>query len=388
MYIGGMECFAVEPEALPSVVQANNEFGLDLYAELCREEGNIFFSPFSLSSALAMTYAGAEGETAQQMAETLHFPTVREALHASFRSLIEGLTPTKDGCQLYTANALWAQKEYPFLTSYLSTVQTHYRAELNLMDFVAAAEDARKTINNWVEKQTRDKIQELIQPGMLDALTRLVLTNAIYFKGYWATQFDPGQTQDGPFYLSSEQTITAPLMHQTDLFKFLETPEFQAIELPYKGDALSMAIFLPREIMGLAELERTLSPTKLSEWFGKLVSQEVSVFIPRFKFASQFSLEKTLARMGMPLAFSSDADFSGMTGNRELFISAVVHKAYVDVNEEGTEAAAATGVVMRVTAAPAPPPVFRADHPFLFLIRDNRSGSILFLGRVANPTSA
>ncbi len=385
----GPAVFANAPEApKETVIEGNNAFALDLYAKLKEQEGNLFFSPYSISTALAMTYAGAGGNTEKQMADVLHFDLPQEKLHPAFRKLIERMNAQgkESGYQLSVANALWAQKDYQFLRAFLNTTKSNYGAGLNQVDFVKATEAARKTINDWVEKRTEGKIKDLIKPGILDSLTRLVLTNAIYFKGNWASQFKEKDTEDAPFTIARDREVTVPMMSQKEQFAYDETEMLQLLELPYVEDELSMVILLPKELDGLATLENSLAPGNLKEWLQGLRKQEVVVEMPRFKLTSQFSLKEVLRSMGMTEAFSVKlANFSGMTSGRDLFISAVIHKAYVDVNEEGTEAAAATAVVMKLRGAPRPPKVFRADHPFLFLIRDNQSGSILFMGRVVNP---
>jgi serpin B len=370
-----------------TVVEGNDTFALDLYAKLREQEGNLFFSPYSISTALAMTYAGARGNTEKQMADVLHFDLPQEKLHPAFRKLIERMNAQgkESGYQLSVANALWAQKDYQFLRAFLNTTKSNYGAGLNQVDFVKATEAARKTINDWVEKRTEGKIKELIKPGILDSLTRLVLTNAIYFKGNWANQFKEKDTEDAPFTVARDRKVTVPMMSQKEQFAYAETETLQLLELPYVEDELSMVILLPKEVDGLPDLENSLTPGSLKEWLQHLTRQQVLVQVPRFKLTSEFRLEEVLKSMGMTDAFLlPPADFSGMTGVKDLFISAVIHKAFVDVNEEGTEAAAATAVVMKREVA-AEPPVFRADHPFLFLIRDNQSGGILFLGRVVNP---
>ncbi len=370
-----------------ALVRGNNTFALSLYGELREQEGNLFFSPFSISAALAMTYGGARGNTAAQMEQVLHFEVTTERLHQAFSQLTEQLNAQgkKGGYQLSVANALWGQQGVGFLKKFLDLTEKHYGAGLRQVDFAAATEAARKTINAWVEKETQGKIKDLIQPGVLNALTRLVLTNAIYFKGTWAEQFDKKATRDAPFTLATRQQVKVPMMHKTENFGYTEAEDFQALELAYAGDDLSMVIFLPREVDGLAALEKKLSLENLESWLGGLRRQTVQVSVPRFTMTSEFGLQDVLKSLGMTDAFSGAADFSGMTGRRDLFISAVIHKAFVDVNEEGTEAAAATAVVMMTSAAPRPPVVFRADHPFIFLIRDNASGSILFIGRLVNP---
>jgi serpin B len=382
----------VAPKAPPAdkaeAVKGNNIFALDLYGRLRGREGNLFLSPASISTALAMTYAGARGETANQMASTLHFTLDQEHLHPALGALLYDLDGggKKRGYQLSVANALWGQKGYPFLPEFVTLAHDNYRAGLEEVDFVGATEQARQTINAWVERQTQDKIKDLLQEGVLSSDTRLVLTNAIYFKGNWASQFPKDRTQDGPFQVTAQEKVTVPFMDKTEKFNYLDGGTFQALELPYVDKDLATVVLLPKKADGVADFEKTLTVHNLNEWLGKLQEHEVVVALPRFKMTSEFSLGDTLAAMGMPLAFSPAADFSGMDGMKYLFVSAVVHKAFVDVNEEGTEAAAATAVVAVGASSGAPmTPVFRADHPFVFLIRDRRSGSILFLGRVTDP---
>jgi len=373
-----------------AVVSGNNAFALDLYAELRGADGNLFFSPFSISTALAMTHAGARGRTETQMAEALHFDLDQQRLHPAFKGLVEDLTAAQEkrGYQLSVANALWGQKGYRFLPEFLRLVRANYSGGFNQVDFKGATEAARRTINRWVEEKTRDKIKDLIKPGILTPMTRLVLANAIYFKGDWASPFKKTRTRDAPFTLMSGDKIKAPMMHQTEEFGYMEGDGYQALELPYAGNDLSMIVFLPRKANGLPEFEKSATMKGLAKNRPRLRRRKVVVALPKFKMTSEFRLDDTLKSMGMGDAFSIRlADFSGMTGNKELYVGAVLHKAFVDVNEEGTEAAAATGVVMALKsmARPRPIPVFRADHPFVFLIRDNRSNSILFLGRVMNP---
>jgi len=372
-----------------ALMNGNTAFALDLYGELREEEGNLFFSPYSISTALAMTYAGARGNTEKQMAQVLHFTLPQDQLHPAFASMEAALKAIqeKGEIELRVANALWPQKDYVFLKEFLELTKKYYGSAITPLDYKTAHEAARRTINAWVEEKTNDKIKDLIQEGVLDALTRLVLTNAIYFKGNWATQFDKNRTEDAPFHLLSGKSVETPLMHQKQTCGYAEFEGLQVLELPYVGDALSMVVLLPKEVDGLAELEHRLTVENLEKWTNQLRKQEVSIFLPKFSMTSQFQLGKTLASMGMPDAFNMSADFSGMDGTKNLFISAVIHKAFVAVDEEGTEAAAATGVVISLKAAPRPAPVFRADHPFVFIIRDNVSGSILFFGRVVDPTA-
>jgi serpin B len=375
-----------------AVVEGDNNFAVGLYGQLRSQSGNLFFSPESISTALAMAYAGARGETASEMAKTLHFTLPPGQLHPAMGALLRDLNAAHQGYQLSVANALWAQSGYTFLDNFLQLLNNDYDAGLNQVDFKASTEAARSTINQWVEQKTANKIKDLLQPGALKSSTRLVLTNAIYFKGDWQTQFDKAQTKDEDFHLSSTQTKIAPLMHREGGFNYFNGGTFQLLEIPYQSNELSMIIFLPNDPGGLPALEQSLTASNTQQWIRQLgTTPKVIVTVPKFKTTQQFELGGTLAVLGMPQAFRPSADFSGMTGNREFFISAVIHKAYIDVNEEGTEAAAATAVTMRAMAVrapnPAPPPVFRADHPFVFLIRDRRSNSILFMGRMADPTT-
>lgn len=365
-----------------AVVKGNTEFALDLYAKVRAKDGNLFLSPYSISTALGMTYAGAKGDTASQMQKALHFPSAADQLNPAFRALIDQTKPSK-GYQLSVANALWCQLNTNFLDTYLSTAEKDYHAALKALDF-GKTEEARQTINTWVEKQTQDKIKELFKPGVLTPDTKLVLTNAIYFKGDWATKFKKDATKEEPFTAGSGK-LTVPMMHQKETFGYLDDPAFQALEMPYVGKELSMVVFLPKKADGLADFEQSLTASKLDGYLGKLREQEVIVSFPRFKMTSEFKLNDELKSLGMSDAFNeAAADFSGITGKKNLFISAVVHKAFVEVNEEGTEAAAATGVVIRPTSVRLDN-IFKADHPFFFVIRDKRNGSILFMGRLAAP---
>jgi serpin B len=382
---------AREKPATAPVVEGNTQFALELYGKLRGKEGNLFLSPYSISTALAMTSGGARGKTLEQMTAVLHLPDQKE-LHPAMASLIRqvnGEPGKKRGYQLKTANALWGQQGHPFLPAFLKLQKDHYGAGLRQVDFKGDAEGARKTINAWVERQTEKKIKDLLPRGILDSMTRLVLTNAIYFKGDWQFQFKKDATREQPFHLADGGTVKVPLMYQQGRFGYFETKAFQALEMPYTGKHLSMVVLLPRKADGLPALERDLTPANLAPWLRGLRQRVVRVYFPRYKLTSQFALKPTLQAMGMELPFSrASADFSGMDGKKDLYISAVVHKAFVDVNEKGTEAAAATGVVVKAKSArkdPPTTPVFRADRPFVFLIRDTRNGSVLFLGRLVKP---
>jgi serine protease inhibitor len=372
------------------VVRGNTAFALSLYQKLSSAEGNLFLSPFSISTALAMTFAGARGNTAREMAAALHFSMEGEELHSAFAGLERNLLDAggKGGVRLKVANALWPQQGYPFLPEYLALLERYYGTTATPVDYARATEQARQTINRWVERETEEKIKDLIPPGVLDPLTRLVLTNGIYFKGDWASPFKKGATHEAPFHGTQGSSIKVPMMTEQHRFKYGERDDLQILELPYAGQELSFVVLLPRRVDGLRELERALTAEGLADWTGGLREQEVVVFLPKFKLISQFRVDAALKALGMVDAFSpGKADFAGMDGKPHwLYIGAVLHKAFVGVNEEGTEAAAATGVVVGLTSARVQPPTFCADRPFLFLIRDNHTGSILFMGRVVDPS--
>jgi serine protease inhibitor len=384
--LAGVHAQTVETNSL---VSGNNTFALDLYARLKSGPGNLFFSPFSISACMAMTYAGARNDTAQQMVRTLHFSESQEVLHSQFGVWQSQLKAAqqKQEIELKLANGLWGQQGHPFLPGFLGIARQTYGAKLNQVDFGASPESIRREINGWVADETQGRISGLIPPGMLNRETRLVLVNAIYFKGQWARPFNRNNTAQAPFFLAHADQVPAPFMTISAGFKYAAPEGLQLLELPYRGGGFSMVVLLPGETGGLEEIERRFNEPQLNSWLALARPQKVHVFLPKFKVAGQFGLAGTLAGMGMPAAFSSAADFSGMDGRRDLHISAVVHRAFVEVNEEGTEAAAATGAAIGLTAARAGPvPIFRADHPFIFLIRDAHSGGILLLGRVDDPT--
>ena len=386
--------FAVGDERRPftaaEAAVSGNAFACDLYLELSGTPGNLFFSPSSISTALAMTYAGARGATASEMAATLCLPDRQDTAHEAYAELLTDLAPGTDATHiLRVANRLWGQQGFDLLPEFLATVRKHYDGGYAPVDFARAADESREIINTWVAEQTEDKIQDLLQPGTVGAQTRLVLTNAVYFYGLWQHAFELRATADAPFFTTPDRSVDAPFMSQVEHFDLGEADGLRILELPYDGEELSCYILLPDAHDGLAGLERRLDAEILDGWLADLSRQRVRCILPRFKLTSQFELGRTLADMGMPSAFSSmQADFSGITAEEPLYISKVVHKAFVDVFEEGTEAAAATAVVLkRLSIAEEDPPVeFRADHPFLFLIRHEGTGTILFMGRVIDPS--
>jgi len=380
-------------KAVPTaVVAGNTAFALDLYGKVRSEPGNLFMSPASISTALSMTWAGARGDTAKQMTKVLHFDLPEQQQHEGQAALLARLSSSSPNSpQLAIANRIWSQKDMSLEAPFVKLTNEQYGAGIELVDFVGKPNDARLTINQWVKKKTNDKIVDLLAPGVINPLTRMVLTNAIWFKGSWATAFPKANTKDLAF-ATSAGSKKVPTMQQVLRTRHATTADAQLLELPYKSSdpdrALSMVIVLPKAKDGLNKVEATLNSASLDSMIKSLAPMKVDVALPRFSTTKSFELKDTLSSMGMPLAFTEGvADFSGINKKGGLYISKVVHKAFVDVNEEGTEAAAATAVIVATeSAAVEPPPVaFRADHPFVFFIRDNQTGTILFMGRVADP---
>lgn len=377
---------------LASLVQGNSMFAFDLYQALRLREGNLFCSPYSISLALAMTFAGARGETEAQIADTLRFVLGQGLVHQAFNCLDQLLAGRGEGAEgkdgegfrLHIVNAVWGQRDYQFLESFLDVLAENYGAGIRLLDFVQDPEGSRKTINDWVSRQTEGRIEDLLAEGTVDVLTRMVLTNAIYFNAAWQNPFDEQATSDGAFRLLDGGEVSVPMMHLTENLRHARGDGYQAVELPYDGGELSMVVLLPDEGR-FDRFEESLDAAGVAAALDGLADTRVRLSMPKFRCESEFSLKDTLSAMGMPVAFSDAADFSGMTGNRELAISEVVHKAFVEVDEAGTEAAAATAVVMRLTAAPGEPLEVRIDRPFVFFIRDVETGAVLFVGRVVNP---
>jgi serpin B len=384
------------------LVASNTAFAFNLYTQLREQEpGNLFFSPYSLSLALAMTYAGARNQTAQQISQVLHLPPRSAAqIHPLFAQLQQGVNQAQQHVKIHVANALWGEQSHPFLPSFQELIVQNYDANLNLIDFNNAFSTAHAQINTWVKEQTQQKITQLLKPGLIDSLTRLVLVNAIYFKGNWDSPFDNQQTKPAQFWLNSHKNITVPMMKQESHFGYAENQLLQLLELPYVGSVsddedsleftfapnrLSMIILLPRQRNGLTQVENSLNRRNLETWLSQIHWQKVKVTLPKFTINTGFDLAATLAAMGMPNAFNRKADFSGIDGSKALYLKSVIHQAFVDVNEEGTEATAATGVAVTTRGIQPSTPQFSADHPFLFLISHKTSGSILFLGRLVKP---
>ncbi len=382
--LGGSHGFAQKTggNKMKAFAQDNNAFVCDLYAQLRQQEGNLFFSPYSISTALAMTYAGARSDTAAQMEKVLHFNLKEEALHSAFSQLskyLHGLE--KDGdIALKLANALWIQKKLGLLKKFKRLNEQYYKSEPFQVDFKNALEKARREINAWVADKTNHKIEELLQKGDIDPLTLLVLTNAIYFKGNWQNPFDEKMTRAESFWVTPDRDVKVPTMSQKGNFWHVEDKTLQIVALPYGGETLAMVILLPRAHDGLAEIESRLDAETIAHWLSEMYQRTLMLSLPKFTFSSRFDLSKTLETMGMKNAFSGSADFSGIAPEH-LFITKVIHEAFVEVNEQGTEATAATATMMGRSM----PQQFIVDHPFIFFIQDMSTGSILFMGRVINP---
>jgi len=380
-------------QGIQEVVNANNQFAFEFYSEINKnEQGNIFYSPYSISAALAMTYEGAKGQTADEMKSVFHFPE-NNVLRPNFAAIYNNINNKDKEYKLSTGNALWAQQDYPFLQDYLTTVEKYYGGKAANLDFDIETEKSRQTINTFIEEQTNYKIKDLIPQGALKSNAILVLTNAIYFKGTWVKQFDKKDTKDEDFSTNSGQRVKTPMMRLTGEdaeFNYAETDEIQILEMPYDGEDLSMLIILPKE-NNLGSIEKSLNSEKLTEWRNMLNEQRVDIYIPKFKFETKYFMKNTLIAMGMSTAFRDGAaDFSGMIDTTDTkdspFIQDAIHQAFVEVNEEGTEAAAATAVIIGIESLGPRIPIFRADHPFIFVIQEKETGNILFLGRVSDPT--
>jgi len=371
-------------------------FCIDLYKQLAAEKGNLFFSPFSIVTALAMTSAGAVGPTDAEMAAALHLNPDQDKRHAECASWARSLHTANSGLfkrptgglEISTANALWCASQIKFKDPFVKTATKEYQAEVRALDFKRNPDKAVEVVNDWVDDKTRGKIKQILTPDAINPATALILTNAIYFKGDWAEPFKKESTRDLDFTLDGGSKIQCPTMVQSDPLNYAKRDDFAVLEMPYKGDRMSMVFLLPDRIDGLPDLEKKLTAILLSDALDALKRQKVIVYLPKFHAETRYQLSDHLQKMGMRLAFSrTDADFSGMTGDQPLSISAVIHKAFVDVDEKGTEAAAATAVTMELASAVPrqEPPVFRADHPFIYFIRDTQTGQILFAGRMADP---
>lgn len=370
------------------LVKSNQAFAMDLYSKLSSSKENVFFSPYSISTALAMVYGGARGPTEKQMAKTLHFNLKQKNLHEAFYKTRMKLNDTRM-FELIESNALWLQQDHSFTKNYTELIATNYGGGLNRVDFKRAPEAAGKKINSWVQKKTNNRISDLIQADTLQPDTRLVLTNAIYFKGKWHRPFEKEDTKDAIFWRTRKNKIKVPFMFQHDRFKYMENENLKAVILPYSGDDISMIIILSKKIDGIDDVERLFNAKVFRSWEPLFHRAEVKVYLPKFRISYEALLAKTLISMGMTNAFEKTADFSGLDGTKTLFLDDIIHKSFIDVNEEGTEATSASAAGKILTSYETPlkgrPKEFRADHPFIFLIQDSNSGNILFMGRVKQP---
>ncbi len=371
------------------IINGLNGFSFDIF-NLMNEnsKNNEFISPLSISSALAMTYAGAEGITAQQMREAVNFGPQRYEFHYFYGKMLDSLTKSDGDFEINIANAVWVQETFPLLSEYIKTVRKEYKSESQELNFIKAPEKSRKTINDWVEDKTNERIKNLIPKGVIEADTRMILTNAVYFNAEWLNYFNEKLTRQEPFYGYGKVEQQCEMMYQRNHYAYSKTGTLEILEIPYKGNKYSMMILLPRDLLGLKDQIENMNMDILEKHDQTKEWEDVMVYLPKFKLETDYELKPPLTALGMKEAFTDMADFSGMTGKKDLKISSVIHKAFIEVDERKTEAAAATAVVMKLTAA-APvqtsPIEFRADHPFMFLIRHNESGIILFMGQVTTP---
>jgi serpin B len=391
-------CAADTPTTQPAqaAVTASNLFALDLYSQIRSGDGNICISPYSVSSALEMAAAGAGGKTAEQMLSVLHWTGNADELPAAASALNALIAPPpttrnteSPEAQISIANALFGQKGFDYHQPFLNLLAQQYGAPLQNVDFAGQPGAACEQINNWAAKQTHNRIMNAVPPSAITAQTRLIVVDAIYFKAAWENEFRKSSTSDQPFFLEGKDPVQIPLMQLRESCNYVENETLQAVELPYRGD-FSLVVLLPRKREGLSDLEKSLTATSLDGWMKQMARQSVQVFLPKFRTVGEYELNQPLAKLGMTDAFNAQAaDFSGITSAVKLCIDRVIHKTFISVDETGTEAAAITSVTMRMTAVLAPrhqqPTIFRADHPFVYLLRHRPTGAILFIGRVTNP---
>jgi len=380
-----------------NISNANNQFAVDLYLRYAKEKNpneNIFFSPFSVSSAMAMVYEGAKGQTAQEIGGVFHFPEDIMQMRNSYQNAFESINNNSSSYTLNTANALWVQNNYQLLSSYINAIKTYYGGNITNLDFINNVSKAVGAINQWVADRTANKIQNILSISDINQYTRLILTNAIYFKSAWSDKFDKSSTQQKDFKTDSGNNSKVGMMEQTSYFEYADVGNAQMLQLPYRGGDISMFVLLPKN-NNLSAFSGSLTYKKINTWEQEQSNKLVDVSLPKFKIETTEHMTSDLGAMGMPTAFSkTDADFSGIASikdpSQNLYISDVIHKAFIDTDENGTEAAAATAIVMNIAGAiqgekKPEPIVFNANHPFVFLIQDNITGNILFIGRVANP---
>lgn len=366
-----------------SLIESNQQFGFDLYQQLKTDQGNLFFSPYSISTALAMTYAGAESETKNQMARALHLNDADFDIHKSYQIYTDSLnTLFKNNTKLEAVNGLWADSNWKFLESYFTLIEQNYNARIENIDMHDGKKSA-EIINQWTSDNTHGKITEIVNDKDFE-LARLVLANAIYFKADWTKSFDIEKTKEMDFNLLDKSIQKADFMFQSDSFNYYADDQKQVLELPYSDGNLSMLIILPEKETGIYKIEESINHENFNTWINNLNSRKLDIYIPKFTLTYEIELNRVLSNLGMPVAFSKSADFSGMTGKKDMQIDKVKHKSFVEVNEQGTEASAATVVIMREKSASLNK-IFKADRPFIFIIKENNKNSILFMGRIINP---
>jgi len=375
---------------IEALAVSNNLFAVDLFKQMQSKSENLIFSPYSIGTVLAMIYSGSGGKTAMEMREVLYFPE-QERLDPVESIMRESLlvTDTMKGTDFRLANAIWAQEDFSFLPAYLARVENYYDAPLTLLDFMETAnrEKSRKKINHWVGEKTNNRIRDLIQPGILDASTRLVLTNAIYFNGGWMFPFDIAATSPSLFHISHQESIKTDFMHQTRSYPYYEDEEIQATSIPYRDNRMSLMVILPRSFEGWRMISQVINLERINLVISEMETREVQLALPKFRSELQINLRHELTSMGMGTAFSRDADLSGMTGEKNLYVDEVIHKAFIEVNEKGTEAAAATAGIIGLKSSLREDPVrFNADHPFIFFLLDRQTGCIIFSGRLVKPS--
>ena len=377
------------PEGIKEVITANNQFAIDMYQQINGQpdqaDKNVFFSPYSLSTAMAMVYAAAEGETKAQIQKTFHYPAPA-ILNPNSAALYNQFNKPNPDYKLATVNDLWMQQGLTPTKSYIDTVQRYYSGQVTALDFEGSPDPARQTINKKIAEKTKQMIPELLPKGSIKSDTAVVLTNAVYFKGDWTLPFTAERTSAQPFYNAIGRASTVQMMQQQSYFSYYEDKHIQVVQLPYKGDDLSMLVVLPKfnHKLAMQQLTKSLSATKIKQWRSGLVRQEVDLQLPKFKLDARYQMKTLLADMGMPKAFNNGAEFNLYADGTPIKLDEVYHQAVVTVDEKGTEAAAAAGAVGMYVGM-SYPVEFKADHPFMFMIKDNKTDAILFLGQVNKP---